>query len=563
MIKLGLGSWLKIGAVVTSFTFALWVTIFLSRHSLEGSDAGFIQGLSWSIWGGEKLYSDVIYARPPVSPLLHSLWFTAPFDWAPIYIARIASYLQVAVYSFLIVAAAARMIGMEVVNISVCFMIVFVLNLHNFPAMPWHTIDGIFFGVAAVSAVFWIARQKVLLASSIGFALALLSAGSKQPFYIVPFITLFALALRVEVRQWWKIGLAFGLVVIIFGGGLSMTVDFEAMLASVRSETRLSDLIDAGFVDFLRDWHSVSALIFAGPISVYMMYYVAREFVPKLRLQLMADRALFIFCLTCILVGLGRSYVNTDQWSSGVRLMDAVFVGSALFCVGRALKSRTDFWHWLLAVHMIAWAASISWGYVTVALLCGVTGLVIVVMAFELFGGGRLASIGCFVVAIFLCCVTLVGHRYVYSLDGPLPRSTAIVEGGQVAPVLRGVLLTPEQADTVGDLFALSQHFGTNFVTAPDWPLSHAIVGVTNPLGVPWLLNAEVGLFEPVVLERLAGVEYAFVHKFAQPEPEAPGRFGSRVTQIIISEWSAVDSGSKHFDVYRNPAWPAVSGPGQ
>lgn len=87
----------------------------------------------------------------------------------------------------------------------------------------------------------------------------------------------------------------------------------------------------------------------------------------------------------------------------------------------------------------------------------------------------------------------------------------------------------------------------------PNMPLAHLILDESNPIGVDWALNVEIGKRMDEVLSRLRGkVAYAFVRKNSNPSPQTEGKFGSDVSVHVMRRWIAVGETSE-FIVYRNP----------
>ena len=99
---------------------------------------------------GGSLYDQIIYVRPPISPILHSFVFYPPFSSLPIFIDRLFVFVQIAVYSVLSAVFVKRLFAWDNTFTVIVSALCFVFSVHAFPPMAWHTIDGIFFSVIAL-----------------------------------------------------------------------------------------------------------------------------------------------------------------------------------------------------------------------------------------------------------------------------------------------------------------------------------------------------------------------------------------------------------------------------
>lgn len=134
-----------------------------------------------------------------------------PDGWAFL-TARLAFYVELALSGGLI-AAAARSIGLAPAAWKLGLLLVpfIVLSIHNFPAMAWNTVDGVFFCSAGLAALLISLDKLGALhrdGSRLGIVLTWRAAAStamamvvlcKQPFAIVAGI--FALGVTAELMS--------------------------------------------------------------------------------------------------------------------------------------------------------------------------------------------------------------------------------------------------------------------------------------------------------------------------------------------------------------------------
>ena len=82
-------------------------SILYAPFGFEDFDTGFIAGLSWQFITGSTPYTEIIYVRPPVSYIFHSLplLFNNNFGF---FIDRCLMYFEIATYSYLTILLLAR-----------------------------------------------------------------------------------------------------------------------------------------------------------------------------------------------------------------------------------------------------------------------------------------------------------------------------------------------------------------------------------------------------------------------------------------------------------------------
>ena len=174
----------------------LWKTLFFSLlafyccyyapYGVNETDGGFLTGLAWQILQGKRLYGDILYVRPPLPVWLRSLeLLLLPDHWATIG-ERCIFYLKVGAYSWM---------GASILTESsrrwVLATLGFVISVHCYPPMAWHTTDGILFAVSGIWCAIKIRRTWGVVPATAAIFAAVLC---KQSFYALPaaFILLLA-----------------------------------------------------------------------------------------------------------------------------------------------------------------------------------------------------------------------------------------------------------------------------------------------------------------------------------------------------------------------------------
>lgn len=526
-------------------------------YGLENNDGGFILGLSYQFSQGASLYEDIIYIRPPVSIIIHAVHFLHPFELAPVLSSRVIFLTQIAIYSALAGVLLGRLFNFSELGVFLVSAASFMFNTHNFPPMAWHTVDGIFFSVLAI--YFSAARfnNATFARGLVAFAFAYAAALSKQPYYLTPLLVALILAYPLSLhRLALTISSAIAAAAIAFVF-LASILDVTRMLEAMSSQTSLRDLVSAGIVDFARDWHNLRTAVTAGPLAAALLFWAYNRFRGTQVSRIRYLPAIFGAAVVIYLASMLLMFLKTDRWVGPGSLIDAVFTITATIAAIEAIRTRDRAWLVLTAMHVISWAASISWGYTTVALFSAPSLIVIAIALRDAFEGNRWAPVGSVMAMVVIAITFYVGNQFLYSLEGPVRRQEASVSMGDKFPRLWGVFATEKNLAAYRELAELTSRLGNDLIVAPNWPLYNSVFGGDNPIGVDWLLNAEIGAYEDRVLERIDRVRYVLFFRNAKPNPQSEGRFGSRPTQRVMSSWLMQEVGSQYFDVYLNPYYAA------
>jgi hypothetical protein len=417
-------------------------------------------------------------------------------------------------------------------------------------------VDGIFFSVLALLLATLAqagSTSTIIGKSFLAFVFAFLAALSKQPFYITPLLVGFVLIYPLSVRRIIMTAVAGLSSAIAVYACLAWFINLDAMLDAITSQTNLRDLISAGIVNYARDWYGLRSLASVGPLALVLLIWVLGRLVGKEVSPRSLQLALAL-SVTIFLASMLQMFLATDRWVSPRSMLDSLFTVTALVSLLETFRTRQRIWVVLTALHGIAWAASISWGYTTVALFSAPSIIVVALACVDLGKGLKkqtaISAVGVgSAIAIFFA-----GHQFLYSLEGPVKRSDVFVNIGAEFPALTGIRVTVAQADALRELRSLRSRLGEDLVVMPNWPLYNTIFGGLNPLGMDWLLNTEVGPFEPAIRSRLNAEDYVIVFRNASPSPESEGRFGSEITQSITQSWILENDSGQYFKVYSNPA---------
>ena len=528
----------------------LFYGFMYAPYGLDNNDTGFILGLAHQVFLGESLYDKIIYVRPPVSPVLHSFVFYKPFSIAPVLVDRFFVIFQIATYSYISTIIAKKYFNWSGAFAGVVASIAFVFSCHSFPFMAWHTIDGIFFSVLAIYFITLdVNKNNYYLFFAACFSV--LAAASKQPFYLSPVIIL---GLSFIVGS--KIRIFFIASVSIFCAGVLFNIalgDFGArdlFFSAISSQTSFSDLLNAGFSSYRKDVSKLRSIVGVLPLFCVLYFLIMKNGMKNISSGLILVSSIFI-----ILMVVAQFYFYLEDWSQPLAVFDTVFVTTFLCSAVMAWKTRNDSWIIIFTLHIIAWSASISWGYQTAILYAAPSVITIAFFVERSINQKWFIKAACVAILPVSLVIFYVAHEYYYSLEGPVRRESMTADMSAISPVLKSIKSTPEQYDLYAQLMEIMNKLGdSKYVVLPNLPLAHALQGKSNPLGIDWPLNAEIGKSENKLLDRLSNrVEFAIVYKNSSPKPETEGMFGSKITQYVNENWRLVESTEK-FSVFENPS---------
>jgi hypothetical protein len=457
--------------------FCFWLLPFCyawcyAPYGMNETDGGFITGLAWQVVQGKTLYADLIYVRPPLPVWLRAVELQLlPEQWA-ILGERWVFYFKMALVSWLgmIVLRPKNWSNIHATVLASC---AFVVSVHCYPAAAWHTVDGILFAVLGAYSYFVGKQGWQWILSGACIAAAMLC---KQSFY--PVAGLFFLFYWTENRRRYYLTLAGWIgVITLFVSYLAWNDLLNNFIALTNGATSGGQALEHGIVDYFR----IHPLLVMSTVVL---------------LVVLTRKCAIIFKEWAI-AGWLVVLIGSYAWSVWQRQAYTVpFSQSRLLFL---LACAYTIWIWLeqrrlpdrwIALLLISWCASVSWGYNT-PVLCSLPLIAGVFFGLEkLIGDGkdRLA-------AVFLLLIVLLGlFRFSYTFvyrDAPRPQLTADL--GVVFPALQGIYSTPEKLVLYTELRRLQQHYGPNFVVLPVFTQAHFLTQTTAPVGIDWIAQREMG----------------------------------------------------------------------
>lgn len=502
----------------------------LASSFLGDTDQGYIMGIAWRIFQGQELYTEVDYVRPPLSPWLHSLWFFFGDAW--LWLSRFAMVAMIGLAVWWQRGFLANQ-GSPFSQEGIWWLAAALMSLHNFPAMPWHTIDGVFFG----SLGWWCLANKYHVRSLAfpGGAAFACAALAKQSFFFLPLFALAWLLLLPDQRNKLPWFLAGGLFTGAFAL-IALLPDPAVAWSWVMGSSSGGDVWEAG-------------------VKAYVLPLIPALAIILARLSLKRWRPSFpdiVYPAAVLLVLAAWSAMMIRAGSSASVPWKA---GQVLWWVGlweavQSLRRKEPGAAAWLALLGLAWCSSLSWGYATPVLVA----LPLIIPALKAGKWPRLA------LAAGALMVVLTGWFYPYREQRPADLLSAELISRY--PALGLVKVGPEIAGELQELDSLRQAWPGTFTVLPNWPHIHALTGTTNPLPSDWEHNAEMQFDQNPTRYRqaLANTDYIFLDKDQLGEAGQAGRYGSQIMAEVLKNWTKAGE-TRHWVWLKRPDKPAAENP--
>jgi hypothetical protein len=454
------------------YALVLFYILVYGPYGLEDGDNGTVFSISWSMYHGVFPYRDFVYIKPPMSPYFHSLPLYISEEFAYLF-NRMFYYVQVFSYSLILSHLACKMFTIKRRDIVYFIAIVGALiSIHNYPPMPWNTIDGVFFSAIGIYFLFQDKKTwwKLLLAA---FFVSL-GVLCKQSFYFFPvFITVYLLFTKQFKTTAWFIG--FGLLFAAsFLGVLYANGALELFFEQMFSFTSGSSFWRTGFHTYYMGLKTNFLIVAVMIIIVWLLKKLAPQNLVYIFVQLV---------IAAILIYL---FVNEDPFHTVKQsIIQTLFVFSVFFSVWSA-RRNTAYW-FLLLLLSLGWCASISNGFNTPIDVSTPIVFAIFMFVFSTSSVPFRKSTGFVVIALYV--VTFyIGYQNIY-MDSD--RKELTYDMGEVYPQLATIKSDKETFDKYTELKTLSQQ-QTNYTVLPSVTLAHYLTETVNPIGIDWVFNHHI-----------------------------------------------------------------------
>ncbi|WP_143047078.1 hypothetical protein [Amycolatopsis xylanica] len=338
--------WLAAGVVV----FCVVLVGRVGRFGFNPTDQGFVLAQSWRLLHGELPHADFTSPRPLGSAVLHLVDFAVP---APLFVS--SSFVMMVELTVATIAMAALLTrtgpaawGPSRLGLVAAAAMV---NLHTYPLMAWHTVDGVFLVATGLWAVDSGKRRT-------GFFLLGFAVIVKQSFAPALVLGLLLVVLHPARRQWQRIGVDLLFLVaaplsyyVLIGGGFPAAKEQLTAATGTWGE-RLLEIADT------------TAIVQAGVVlAVLAVVWLARERLGTPGQWLRIALGVAVAAITVSVVVRGQ-LAHAGDWS--ITLL-WIFMAAA---AADAVIQRRFPWQYL-SVAGLAWMSSLSWGYPYPGLVAG------------------------------------------------------------------------------------------------------------------------------------------------------------------------------------------------
>lgn len=535
--------------------------IVYGRYGFSDTDDGFMTGIAWRVSKGETIYKDFIHVRTPLSPSIHAaVMHLVPINYY-IITERALFYIIILSYSYLATVVLRKVFQSDNSLLEhgwIYTSAFFVFSVHNFPPLAWYTIDGVFFSVVGTYFLFVI--RKISWATSIIAATLLIaSALTKQSFYLMPLVgCAYLCVVRRKMRDVGAYMATCAVLLFVFVLELKHIGILTSFLNQTRDQTHIKDAI-----------HS-SVIVYTSEGGKYLGYcllfwFCARVVVPmlpaRLRFMSVLEKRLIVFL--GIFFSLNMLYVARNVFHSEVAWVPQMDIGysQAMFLIAAYFtveEIRQNLYRGasFFVLMMIAWSASISWGYQTPLLFSAPLVFGVVRMA-RRYGDLNVPSskvallVLSFGIVVFAAC-NLYPYR---DLDGRLHDHRDL---GKLTPRLSGIIAGDKSCAKLTEFLNLQRKYGDRFITLPSFTTSHFITGTINPAPADWLLNADVASKSNEIFSHLNSDDlYAIVDIQERKENAAEDQlrtsdFSTMVEKnwrlLEVDKWYKVYATSKYID---------------
>lgn len=531
----------------------IWFFLFLGlpflyfflygSYGFADTDQGFVQGLSWRILEGEIPHWSFFYVRPALSPVLHALELAVLPENYAILLSRLIFWLMLwASVAFALLSLHRFQPIKKTTGLTFGFIgaFAFVLTAHNYPPMPWHTVDGVFF---ASLGIYLIIRRETLLSLSAALLVLCLAAACKQPFFIVPFLGIGLIWALYGARK-GILALAFliGTASLFFMGLYLLSADLlGAMQQQIFGESKVADLFEAGIKVYLKP-----LILWVLPLVIGI--WAAKRWKKEALILPALPYVLLLFVGG--MLALHAFFALQEQVSISPRYgyVHGLFLAASGVSVVALLQDKKVAFT-LLALLGVAWASGISWGYQTPILFISPA-------VFALFWGLKTLAkqeirfwMGPVLLGVALLSFFIM-FRFPYG-DGP--RSGEQKHLGALYPRLSGIWTHVKTYGKYKDLHRLKQQYEGEFAVLPSMPLLHYLYDESPPLQVDWAHNAEMNWQQnrELILNKLNFIQPTiFLEKSRLHELGLEGKYGSALARYVKENWSMINE-SEHFEIYR------------
>ncbi len=510
------------------FGILIFYIIAYGPYGIDEGDMGSIFGISWSMYNGYFPHRDFVYIKPAFSPYFHSL---------PLYISETYAYLinrylyfaQVFTYSYLASAIAFKLLSLPKKYIYFIATIGALVSIHNYPPMPWNTVDGLFFSI--IGLFFVTNTTKKWWWIVLGAFFLFLGALCKQSFYFFPPLVALFLLFGKDLKAFIILsisGLLFaGVFILLFWWQDALNPFIEQMF----SFTSGSSLLNTGVKSYYLGIKFHVLYIVIAIIGIWL----AKKYLSR-------DLAFLLIHVLIVTIFVWLYYKNESLYKPlKYGIIHILWVFGVLYSIVKSTKQPK--YTILVVLFGLSWCASISNGYNTPIDFSTPSILFVSILTLgETFTIKKWTPpllIGLYLGTFYL------GYQYPFNEEN---RNQLNHNLGNLYPHLQTIHTSKERYDKFEELKVLSNRYD-NFTILPSMTLGHYITNTVNPIGVDWVFNHhladELENYKQMLSDKNLTI---FIENFENHKDNYQET--SLLTVFVVDNWILKEK-HKHFRVYQ------------
>lgn len=521
------------------FLIISFYCLILSQYGMETWDTGYMSSFAWRIVNGQHVYEDFIYKFPPVTIYAHAFFMKILPETGQFFYFRIIAYLSFLLQVYFFVSGTYLIYNIKKVNKWGLIILCFLISWLNFPPYPWPTTDGLFYA----SIAFWIVAKNTTVNFAQLFLIAffsLLSALSKQSFYLIPLLILVWIYLRYNLKASLYYIISLSILLGIFVILICKITTWQNFKQQLNGTLDLRDLYIVGFHHYVfMPFKFFVALTIIISASLFIYLKKTNQKISQLTPHL--KKIAIAFLLVAIFLFLINKFFAASFLAFDVAAI-------ALLYSYFEKKKTISYLFPLVVLIAISWSVSISLGYQTTLLFA--TGIILTfITLFE-----NEVSINpkkYILIGLPLCLVAFASNKNPYHEDSILELNYSLES---ISPKLKYIKTKKETFEKHLELKQLIKKYGENYIVAPSMPMANYLFNTQSQLPGDWLLDHEIdGQNERFIKICSNKKNYIFIEKsFVTGEDFKEATIEASPTAwYIYKKFNKIDT-TKYFIVYNS-----------
>jgi hypothetical protein len=524
------------------FLIVSFYCLILSQFGLENFDTGYMSSFSWRIVNGQNAYQDFIYKFPPVTIYFHAFFMNILPETGQFYFFRIISYLLFSLHVFFVIDGFDRLYNFKKMRIDKwgLMIVCYIISIHNFISCPWPTTDSLLF----FSVAFWMVTRERVQNFWWFFGIAfftVLSALSKQPFYLVPLLFLIWIFIKYDYKKALLFLMQIIINLLLFFIWIAQFLSFPNFVKQTTGETTLHQLYYSGIHNYI--FIPVSILLILSMVLFFIIgiyFYFSKQNIKSL-LPVLKWFSVILYGISILF------YFFID-----IKLASRIAFDASIILFLYVFFQRHKSYQFLFPIVVllfIAWLTSISLGYpYPILFTTGIILSTLVLLNDEIKINPKYY--------FWLClpfCILAFGsnskpyrEKNIFSLNYSLE---------SVSPKLKFIKTNKENLEKHLDLKRLIAKYGKNYIVAPSLPLANYLFNTNSKLPGDWIINTEINRQYKTFIKKASKKEnYIFLEKSflnrKDFECEKIEDF-SYVSYYIYSKFNKIEE-TNHFIIYNS-----------